>query len=190
MANRFGRNQRRKLREAHAAELSLQAMRLRQAMASLDSERAARIEEKSARIRLETEVSRWAERIANILGRESAFARELVAKGVTQELFSSVAAGRPMRGEVKQPLRPISPRSCVPFGEARKLIDLFSIQARTDAVTLSSRLRFLIRGPNGDVALMMDRQTIDNLTKSGDTELAYYLLEVLIMPWMSGEVEG
>jgi hypothetical protein len=185
---RFGRNQRRKMREAHDRELGLQAMLLRQAQASLASESQGRLKEKHARARLEIAMSEWARRIVSLLGPDSAFARELIEKGVPPGLFASVVEqGHPMRVKPPQPLLAI-PDEPIPVNMAMKVIELFSIHAKAENDEISYRRRFLIRGPDGARALVMDARTIHQLTRNGDSELAHFLITELIVPFMAGKV--
>lgn len=189
MSARFGRNQRRKMRESHAAELAMQAMLLRMNHAALVDESAALIKERQARLRLESELATWAQRIVNILGTDSAFARKLIEKGVDPSLFKLIAEGSPMRALIDPPMRAPMREEPMPLNMASKLIDLFSIHASAEIDTIAFRRRFLIRGPEGAVALMMDERTIYNLTRGGDDDLARYLLDAMITPWMAGKAD-
>ena len=184
MSRRFGRNQRRKMRE----EIATHAMLLRQSQASLASESEARLKEKRKRLELAGDLQEWARRIADLLGTDSAFARKLIEKGVDPSLFRAIVEmGNPMRGEIPRPLLPFAPDDPIPVNMAAKLIDLFSIHASIDRDQIAFRRRFLIRGPQGARALMMDERTLYNLCMSGNNELARHLLHELVAPFMAGK---
>lgn len=182
MSSRFGRNQRRKMRE-EIAKRDREISRL-EAVATEHYERM--LAEKRKRIATEGDLQEWARRIADLLGTDSAFARELVEKGVDPGLFRSIVEmGNPMRGEIPRPLMPFSDEP-IPVSMAAKLINLFSIHATIDRDQIAHRRRFLIRGPQGARALMMDERSIYNLSRSGNNELARYLLAELVAPFMAG----
>lgn len=183
MSRRFGRNQRRRMRE----EIALQAMLLRQTRASLESESAGRLKEKRARVALEHEMAEWAERIASLLGPESAFAREVSEMGLDPGLFHSVAhEGRPLAVEPRSTLTRVA--GGMTMREAREIIDLFATTATPERDGAAYRWRFLIRGKDGAAALMMDERTIYTLKRNGDRALRDHLVRQLVEPWMEGRV--
>jgi hypothetical protein len=181
MSRRFGRNQRRKMRE----EIALQAMLLRQTRSSLESERAGRLKEKRKRLDLEEEMIKWAERISALLGPKSAFARDLHVMEVDSQLFDAVVyGGLPMRGAPRITRSPGPSRMAT--DEACRLVDLFATTAVPEPQ--GHRWRFVIRDKDGAVALMMDERTIHALKRSGDRDLIEYLARELVVPWAKGEI--
>lgn len=173
MSARFGRNQRRKLREALAAET------VRRERAEAERNRA-----NIALRRLESDMDEWAGRIAALLGPKSAFAREMIEEGIDARWFEDLTSGGlPMMLDPHRPFVGFS--SMPPANMAHKLIEAFAITANAETDDLDRRVRFIIRGPDGARAMMCDQRTLYDLRRGpGDMELKRWLLERLVAPWM------
>jgi hypothetical protein len=185
MSRRFGRNQRRRMRETIANGAD-QIRRL----SSVASERYRdMIKERTRRAMVERELVDWAARILTVAGPNSAFARHISTEGVDAGVFEAVA----LRGGSYQ-LSPIEPitllgptRERAMLGAARTVVEAFALLADLDADQLSHRVRFQISGPDGATALLLDQTTLHRLRAGRNAELAVYLLDRLIKPYLREE---
>lgn len=182
MIRRFGRNQRRKLRD----EITLRDKEIQRLEAVASLHWNAMLQERNRRQKVEREMADWAQRIVAVLGPDSAFVRELNTKDVDADMFELIAiGGRRLVVEPRQSLGGIGPTA---EGEILKLavtvIDTFAIYAETHIDDLACQVYFLIRSPKGDVALMMDHRTMYQLRSHGSAELGRHLLQKLIAPFM------
>lgn len=183
MSARFGRNQRRKLRE-EVARRDEEIERLG-AVAREHYDRMVR--HLRARERAEGEMVEWAARIVGLLGPTSAFAREVETMGIDAGLFEQLAAGLPMRVECPgvESLRPDVGSLVM---QAAQLIETFACYAEHENDQTSYRRRFEVTGPDGRAALVMDERTLQTLKRHGDREMLRYLMRQLLAPWMAGKV--
>jgi hypothetical protein len=183
MSSRFGRNQRRKLRE----EIACRDRECERLTAVARGHYDDMIEEVRARGRTEGEMVEWASRIVALLGPTSAFARELVTLGVDAQQFASLASGLPMR--VEDPgIESLRPSTAAVVEMAKRVVEVFACYAGHETDHTSFRRRFEVVGPAGRAALVMDERTIHDLKSHGDRELLRYLTRQLLGPWMAGKV--
>lgn len=186
MSRRYGRNQRRKAREAQ----QLLEMLLRQTRASLQHESETRLREKRRRLEVERDLVDWAARIVTLLGPDSAFAHKLSSEGVNASLFEAVALqGNPFPVLPDQRLDWLPPeREALMVQSASKVVNLFAVYAGIRTSQVFQRYRLELLGPDGAAALAMDAETLRRLRAAGDPSLARYLLEALVKPWMAGRI--
>lgn len=183
MSARYGRNQRRKHREELAAR-DREVTRL-EAVASEHWEKTR--QQLRHRAKLECEVIEWATRIVDLLGDDSAFAKDMPTRRIDAGLFSAVSDGQPYRTRATgRFVHPLNPSHVVAFDTAQHIIDTFAIRAGQDADIIQLRRRFILQGPRGQRALMMDERTLHNLQSRGNVELQRWLLDQLVKPWMAG----
>ncbi|APZ81783.1 hypothetical protein vBEliSR6L_18 [Erythrobacter phage vB_EliS_R6L] len=170
--NRYGRNQKRQHREEIAR------------LGKLADDFAAReAKERSKRLSLEQEMIEWAGRIASLLGPESAFARDLHEIALDPAFFDAVAfEGRPLRMEPRRAMERVSRGATL--REACEFVDLFATTATPERDEIAYRWRFLIRGKDGALAMMMDERTLYTLKAQGDRALIDYLTRQLVQPWL------
>lgn len=182
MSRRYGRNQKRRHREEQAA-LTREIARLT-AVASDHWTRMA--SERAQRLAVERELVEWAADIVNLLGPESAFAREMHAEAVDARLFEAVAVrGGPYQAAVDTPLDRLGPTTeLATIGMARKVVRLFATYAGMETDGAALRRRFIIVDPSGAQAILMDERTLYLMRKHGSATLARHLLERLVVPWM------
>jgi hypothetical protein len=185
MSARFGRNQRRKMREAHAAELAMQAMLLRMSQAALADQSEAYHREKGKRVALEQELTEWARRILLLLGEDSAFARHMAVTKVHAPVMASAKAGRPMRLNQLPPLASLVSSGPVPLRVALQTVEAFAVFAEARRDDLAYRVRFLIEGPDGARALMVDQSTLYRLRDGSEAGLRRYLAEALVDDYLA-----
>lgn len=184
MSRRYGRNQRRRAREEIARQQAEVAR-----LGSIASERYRdMIKERTQRTMVEREMVDWAARIVALHGPESAFAREMMTEGVDAGLFEAVAInGGPYRVDVGDPIDRLGPtRQGALLDASRTILDLFALGTRLDRDDVAFRRRFLIQGPDGASAVVMDMATLHRLRAHGDPGLARYLLGALVKPYMDG----
>lgn len=186
MSRRYGRNQRRKAREQIALQLG-EIGRLGHIASEHYQEK---LRERTRRLSVEREMVDWAARIIALVGPDSAFAREMSTMGVDAQIFEAVALkGGPFRVDIGDPISRLGPTA---EGElinaSRMILDLFAVTTLIDKDGLRLRQRFMIQGPDGGVAVVMDMRTLHRLLERGDPGLARHLLESLVKPWMAGKV--
>ncbi|MBS67242.1 MAG: hypothetical protein Tp170SUR191951_35 [Prokaryotic dsDNA virus sp.] len=184
MGKRYGRNQKRQHREERA-RLAKEIERLG-FVATKHWEAAGR--ERSRRQGVERDLVDWADRIITLLGRESAFAREIASHLIDEATFIEVAeAGRPYRVQPPRSLSSLGPSTeSVVLLDASTVIELFATSA--EPRDLGDRYRFEVRRPDGRAVLLADKRTIADLMQRGDAQLIEYLLAKLIRPWFKGEI--
>ena len=184
MARRFGRNQRRALRE-EVARLAKETVRLTD-VAGMHHRAAIRYAEQAARV--ERELIDWSDSIVALLGDTSAFARQMATQDIDASLFVSITQeGRPFKiAPVDGALHPTHPRHIAAVFEARRIVDLFAVCAGVDSDAIRFQRRFFIRAPDGSFEMIMDERTLRHLRQSGDAGLRRYLLDRMMKPWEGG----
>lgn len=181
MAKRFGRNQRRKMRNQIAARDAI-IEALKQTLAEQVERTAKARAELTA---LEASMVDWADRIVALLGPDSAFAREFGDKLMDGDTFDALVSARlPLRADCRPaftPFRLMEPRM---VQMAEDLIDLFATYVRAERDNILMRRAFFIESPSGSRALMADERTLQTLRARGSGPLTRYLIDGLIAPWL------
>lgn len=173
MSRRFGRNQRRKLRDEVARLEAVSSGHYADKLTYL-----RRLE------RAEGEMVEWADRILTLLGPNSAFARELNRLGVDAGYFANLLEGMPMRLEAPG-VTSLRPRTAEAVRIAADVVEAFAVYAVHEDDFLSRRVRFEVAAPDGRAAIMMDHQTLHLLRGRGGPELKRYLMNRLLGPFMA-----
>lgn len=181
MARRFGRNQRRALRN-EIVNLSKETVRL----TSVAGQHHSTAQRYAAELsRVQGDLIEWADRIVTLLGDTSAFAREMATEGVDAGLFQLVVEeGRPYRCVPSDGLmHPMQPQQISVVFKARQIMDLFVVCAGCNSDTLRYKRQFFIQAPDGRFELVMDERTLQLLRQSGDAGLRRHLLDNMLAPW-------
>lgn len=183
MSARFGRNQRRKLRE-DVARRDREIARLESVARDHYDDKMRHLRE---RARVEGETAEWAARIVSLLGPESAFARELASLNIDAGLFQRLVDGLPTRLDCTglEDLRPL-PKPML--NAALTIVEGFACYAGHERDLARYRRRFEVVAPDGRRVLVMDDRTVHALRQGGDRELLRYLMGQLLLPWARGEV--
>lgn len=183
MSKRFGRNQRRAMREVIARKDSA----LDGAFEEIDRQRALTKRAWEKAKLLEDRLSRWASRIHAIVGPGSAFALDPATQKVSDDYFEMIAlGGRPHR------IRPPRALSLVdlleskpmPIDTAYMVVEAFALFAEHHEDALRHRQIVEIRSRDGRLALTMDDRTYYDLKARDPGYIVRYFHERLMREFL------
>lgn len=184
MSKRFGRNQRRAMRQVIASKDAA----LDGAFEEIDRQRALTKRAWDQTHRLEARLSRWASRIHAIVGPGSAFALDPATQEVSDDYFEMIAlGGRPHR--IRPPrslsLADLMHSSAMPVDTADMIVEAFAMLAERHDDRLRMRQIVEIRTKDGRQALTMDDRTYYDLKARDPGYVVRYFHEQLMAAFLA-----
>jgi hypothetical protein len=179
MANRFGRNQRRKMRD----EIARQGRVLDEAFDNIDRQTRSARRAWEAQARQERWFTDWASRIYAIVGPGSAFAAEIKGQEIEAEWFDLVArCNHPhrLRPAERFSLASVMESRAMPVAHAEQIVEAFAFFVERHENIFDHRQVVTLHAPSGKLALAMDARTFHDLKERAPNVLARHFYEKLI----------
>lgn len=184
MSRRFGRNQKRALRE-EIAKRDREVERL----SAVAAEHWQKMRQEAQRAdEMDRSLVEWASRVLALLGPESAFTRDVMRRAVDEREWEMSRRELRMRGYPADRGVMRSPPGREMVEMSLRVLDLFVVAPEKYLDELSGRVRFEIVSPDGRAALVLDELTLSRLRSSEDASLIRFLTTHLVEPWAGGRV--
>ena len=184
MSRRFGRNQKRALRE-EIAKRDREVERLGAVAADHWQKMAQEAKRADA---LDRSLVDWATRVLALLGPESAFTRDPMRRAVDEREWEMARRELRLRTYPNDRGAMRSPAGREMVDTSLRVIDLFVVAPEKYVDELSQRVRFEIVAPDGRAALVLDELTLSRLRSTENEELIRFLSTHLAEPWAGGRV--